>query len=87
MFRPISALGQAERSRSIGRRASLRLMTAWLLAGAASAVSVGQETDKKKSVCASPAALGAADSKLPLRLVHKPRHKNRRRFWITLAAR
>src|SRR3984885_13692622 len=61
MFRPSSVLGQAERTRLTGRRASLRLMTAWLLAGAASAVSVGQETDNKKSVCASPTALGAAD--------------------------
>jgi hypothetical protein len=61
MIRPILVLGQAERSRSIGRRASLRLMTACLLAGAASPISVGRETDKKKSVCADPAALGAAN--------------------------
>jgi High potential iron-sulfur protein len=45
-----------------GRRATLRRLTACLLAGAASWISVGHGKDKKDFVCANPSALSQAEN-------------------------
>jgi hypothetical protein len=63
MIRPILMVGQAERARSTGRRATLRRLTACLLSGVASWISVGHGKDKKDFVCANPSALSQAEKR------------------------
>ncbi len=46
-----------------GRRATLRRLTACLLGGAASWMSVGHGRDKKDLVCANPSALSQAENR------------------------
>ena len=46
-----------------GRRATLRRLTACLLAGAASCISVGHGKEKKDFVCANPNALSQAENR------------------------
>jgi hypothetical protein len=54
---------QAEEPRSSGRRATLRRLTACLLAGAASRISLAHGKDKKVFVCANPSALSQAENR------------------------
>jgi hypothetical protein len=54
---------QAEGSRSSGRRAILRRLTACLLAGAASWMSLAHGKDKKDFVCANPSTLSQAENR------------------------
>jgi hypothetical protein len=46
-----------------GRRAALRRLTACLLAGAASWISVGHGKEKKDLVCANPSSLSEAENR------------------------
>ena len=63
MIRPILMVGQTGKLRSTGRRTTLRRLTAWLLAGAASWISVGHGKDKKDFVCANHTALSQAENR------------------------
>jgi hypothetical protein len=54
---------QAEGSRSRERRATLRRLTACLLAGAASWISLAHGKDKKDFVCANPSTLSEAENR------------------------